>query len=568
MSPLEKVRLLARILAWRVRWDRRDLDHVPRGVDRSRFATGGEAAARIPDRATVISCGMAGNARCSAFFWAVRDRFEAHGRPRGLTWISVGAQGGRGKAPGTVEELGLPGLLARYISGHVETAKSLLALAEAGRLELQVLPQGEMALLIEGQGRGLAELASNTALDTFLDPRHGRGSAVTPGGEPLVARDGTGLAYRLPPIDVALFAASWADPEGNVYLHDMATLTETREAVAAAKRNGGQAMAVVAGIIEPAAGLPRIAAERLDAVVVNPFNEQTVGVPQRGAWALFTPGGDGDDHAAVERLRFVNRLLRITPARGPVEQALGRLGASLFAEIVPPGAHINIGVGFPEEVCREVYESRLARDLVFTTETGVYGGLPAPGIYFGAAVNPLAMESSAWMFRHYREQLDTAVLGLLEVDSEGNVNVSRRGPRITDYVGPGGFPSIVESAQRVIFIGSFMAGARWRMDRRGLRLERAGKPKFVERVDEVTFSGPRALAQDKQVYYVTNLGVFQLTRGGLELIRKMPGVDVDRDLRANTRARVRIGAQVPEAASSVASGRDFELDWPGAARPD
>ena len=40
----------------------------------------------------------------------------------------------------------------------------------------------------------------------------------------------------------------------------------------------------------------------------------------------------------------------------------------------------------------------------------------------------------------------TAVLGFLQIDSHGNVNVSRRGPGIKDYVGPGGFPSIIQSA--------------------------------------------------------------------------------------------------------------------------
>ena len=68
----------------------------------------------------------------------------------------------------------------------------------------------------------------------------------------------------------------------------------------------------------------------------------------------------------------------------------------------------------PEEVCREICESPLRPHYTFTTETGVYGGIPAPGIYFGAAVNPARMESSAWMFRFYREHLDAAVLGLLQ----------------------------------------------------------------------------------------------------------------------------------------------------------
>jgi len=374
MRTSEKIRLLADVIRWRFSWDRRDLDTTPAGLS-GKFVTGPEAAARIHDGATVISCGMAGNARCSGFFWAVSEAFIRRGHPRDLTWISVGAQGGRGKAPGTVEELARHGLLRRYISGHVETAKALLALAESDRLDLHVLPQGELVLLIEAQGAGRASLRSRTGVDTFLDPRCGPGSAICSRDDlQLIRAAGDELEYQLPLIDCALFSAAAADPSGNVYLTNMATLTETREAVRAARHNNGLVMAVVAEVCAEDLAAPRVAAEDVDAIIVNRWNEQAVMAPQRRPWRLFCPGGDGDDHQAIEKLRLINRLLHITPVRGPVDLALGRLGAKLFAEVVSPGAHINIGVGYPEEVCREVYASELHHDLVFTTETGVFGG--------------------------------------------------------------------------------------------------------------------------------------------------------------------------------------------------
>jgi propionate CoA-transferase len=565
MTLIEKARLLAEIIAWRLRWDRHDLDYRPGDTDCEKIVSARQAAAKVPDGATVISSGMAGNSRCSAFFWAIRERFETTGSPRDLTWVSVGGQGGRGKAPGSVEEVGLPGLVGRYISGHVETTRSLLRMAEAGQMDLHVMPQGEMTELIARQARGEFTVRSRTGLDTFLDPRLDGGTAiVSHDGSSLVRAEDDELRYEMPPIDVALFCAAYTDQSGNVYLTDIATLTETQESIDAARANGGLAMAVVGGLVEDDPEAPRIEADRLDAVVVNPWNEQTVLASQQRPWKMFTPGGDGDDHAAIEKLRFINRVLRLTPVRGPVEEALGRLGAHLFAEIVPRGAHINIGVGFPEEVCREVYESELHNDLVFTTETGVYGGLPAPGVYFGAAVNPVRFESSAWMFRHYREHLDTAVLGFLQVDSSGNVNVSRRGPNVSDYVGPGGFPSIIQAARRVIFIGTWMTGARWEVADGKLHLSQTGRPKFVDRVDEVTFSGRRGLADGKQVYYVTNVGIFRLTPGGLEMICKMPGVEIGRDILANTSARLVIPADVPSVDKTIVTGEGFRLDWPEA----
>ena len=102
--------------------------------------------------------------------------------------------------------------------------------------------------------------------------------------------------------------------------------------------------------------------------------------------------------------------------------------------------------------------------------------MPAPGVYFGAAVNPKRMESSAWMFHHYADHLDAAILGFLEVDSNGHVNVSRRGPEMTDYVGPGGFPSITNAAKNCFFVGTFMQGARWGVEAGRLRLLQPGRP--------------------------------------------------------------------------------------------
>ncbi len=561
----EKLALIAHILKWRLTWKRRDLEFRPDDVDADTFMTARDAAGLIADGSTVISCGMAANSRCSAMFWAIRESFQRCGHPRNLTWIAIGGQGGRGRVPGTVEEIGLDGLLRCFISGHTETCRSILALAAAGRTEIHVLPQGEMTALLEAQARGERWITSDTGVGTFLDPRCGRGSAVTASDRHFVDCCGTMLRYTLPDIDIAIFSAPYADRQGNIYFHDAATITENVEAARAARVNGGKALAIVSGLTEFSPERISLAANEVDAVVVNPFNEQTGSVPQSRFWEAFTPGGDGDDNAAIERLRFINRVLKITPARGPIEQMLARLGALTFAEQVAPGATVNIGVGFGEEVCRLLYESPLRSDLKFTTETGVYGGMPAPGIFFGAAVNPERMESSAWMFRHYRERLTATVLGFLQVDSAGNVNVSRRADDIGDYVGPGGFPSIVASARTVFFVGTWMAKARWRISAGRLQLKQPGTPKFVEQVDEITFSGEQALLNQKRVFYVTNIGVLELTDAGLALRSIVPGVDIDKDVLGVAKARILLPKHgtVRQVPASVLTGEGFVLQWGG-----
>jgi len=562
MRLSDKAQVIWQLAQWRLSWDRRDLDYRPAGLDTSRFLSARDAVRLLGDRTTVLSCGLAANARCSIFYWAVRDRFEASGHPAGLTWISVGAQGGRGRVPGTVEELALPGLLARYISGHVETAKGLLALAEAGRLELHLLPQGEMTQIIEAQAEGRDRVLSKTGLGTFLDPRGGRGSPVN-GGENLVRAAGEFLEYRLPKIEAAVINAPYADREGNIYFRNAATLTESLEAARAARFNRGVVLVSVADIIEPAPRDVSLEAAAVDAIVVNPRNEQTGGIPQRKFWPLFTTAGQEDTVAGVHKLRFANDLLGYTPARGPAEQAVARLGARLFTRVVPRGSTVNLGVGYGEELVRVLCEQGLHSDVTFTTETGVYGGVPAPGIYFGAAVNPERLESSAWMFRHYQQRLNATILGFLEVDSQGNVNGSERGDRIIDLVGPGGMPSIVAAARTIIFIGGWMSGARWRVHGGGLQLAERGPSKFVDRVRSITFSARAALREGKRVFYVTHAGVFRLTAEGLLLEEVMPGIDIQRDILGASRARLLVpDSGVPVVERPIVTGRDFVLQWP------
>jgi len=564
VNLLDRAQLLALILRWRLTWDRRDTAYLPPEPLPDKFKSARAAVDLIPDGACVVSCGIAGNARCSILFWALRERFEQSGCPTGLTWISVGGQGGRGRVPGTVEEVGLDGLVTRYIAGHTETAKSMLRLADARRLELHTLPQGEMAHVIEAQGRGEQELRSRAGIGTFLDPRVGRGSPVTANATMQFARvDGDDIVYTLPPVDVAFVSAPYADRDGNIYFHNAATITEIVEAARAARQNGGLVLVSVAGLIDHDAASIGLPADEVDVVVVNPRNEQTGAIPQHQYWPMFTAGANVDARDADARLRFINKTLGITPRRSKVDYALARVGAKIFTENVPAGATVNIGVGLAEEVCRVLHESRVHEQITFTTESGPYGGLPAPGIFFGAAINPQRIESSAWMFHHYREHLDAAMLGFLQLDSAGNINLSKRGPRMLDYVGPGGAPSIIEAAKTVLFVGKWMQGAKVSIHRDRLRLDAPGKPKLLAEVDEVTFNGHVGLARGKKIFYVTDLAALELTEAGLTLRAVMPGIDIERDLLANSHADIVVPDDpAPQTVpASVLTGKAFDLAW-------
>ena len=526
---LRRLGLLCQLAEWRVLWGRYDPDYVPDGLG-PMFVSARRAAELVDDGATGLSCGIAAFHPSSILYWAIRDRFRATGHPRDLTWCAVGGGGGRGRVPGTLEELGERGLVTRAILGHTETVRSFLVLAAAGDLELHTLPQGELALLIEGQGEGVRTLISDVGVGTFVDPRVGTGSAVTDhASAQLVTVDGDRLRYELPALDLHIFNAPYADREGNIYVSGAACLTEIRDGARAVHRNGGTAIACVADVIDADPPSVYVPAGWVDAIVVNPRNEQLIPVPQRRHWAMFVPGAGADEAAAESDVRFVNDLLRLTPHRSAADRALTRAGAALAAAELQSGAIVNIGTGLPEDVGRLLHEY-LPDDLLLTTEAGVVGGAPTSGLFFGAAINPIELISSAEMFHRYAERLDLACVGLLEVDSLGNVNVSRRGPAVTDHVGPGGFPDITHHARTVVFVGSFALGERLELTGSQLLVREQGTPKFVHAVREVTFNAEQALRRDQRVFYVTHRGVFRLREDGLELTHVMPGIDVERDI--------------------------------------
>ncbi|MFO7557655.1 MAG: hypothetical protein R6X10_02405 [Desulfobacterales bacterium] len=563
MNVLNKAQILLHILKWRLTWNRKKLDYKPAEIQNSKFMTAMEAVKLIGNGVTTFSSGMAANARCSVWFWAIERSFRETGTPANLTHIIVGAQGGRGRVPGTVEELGKhKGCVTRFIAGHHETVKSMLQLAHQGEVELHTFPQGVESFLVAAQAGGKFEMESETGVGTFLDPRVGNGTVVVPGkGKSMSEAVGDKLRYHLPKIDVSFFIAPAADLEGNIYSRNCCLFTESYEASLAAKANGGKVLVSVAEVVDRRPDEIFLKADMVDAIVVHPLNEQTGSVPQRKYWKMFTEGATENMDESLEKLRFINKCLKITPKRGPVEEALARLAASVFTRYVKKCSNIVVGVGMPEEVARLIYEGGLFKDVTFMSETGVVGGLPAPGIFFGAGVNPKEIMSSVQVFQLCYDHLDAVLLGILEADSEGNLNVSKRGEGPLNYVGPGGFPDFCAAANTIIFVGSWMAHAHMDIVDGCLRILKAGAHKFVDKVDEITMSGKQALKKGKTVLYVTNIGVFRLTEKGMTLIEVMPGIDIQKDIMDACPMRVSLPEKVPVTPAEIVTGKGFRLSW-------
>ncbi len=448
-----------------------------------------EAVRIIRDGDTVATEGFIGSGFAEEIAIQLEQHFLTTGSPKGLTLVYAAGQGD-GKDKG-LNHLAHDGLVTRIIGGHIGLAPKLQELIRTEKALAYNFPQGVVSHLFRDIAAGKPGTLSYVGLGTFIDPRIDGGKLnerTKAEGEDLIEFLTIGgkecLLYKAFPINVAILRGTTADSDGNITMEKEALTLESLAIALAARNSNGFVIVQVERIADQGtlnARQVKIPGILVDCVVVaRPENH----------WQTF---GERYDPALSCEIRIPMQTIP------PMEMSERKIIARRAAFELRPNSVVNLGIGMPEGVAQVANEEKLIEYLTLTTEPGAIGGVPNGGLNFGTSTNMIALIDQPYQFDFYDGGgLDMAFLGAAEVDREGNVNVSKFGPR---FVGPGGFINISQNSKRVIYLGTFTAGGLEIAieDGKVQILQEGRERKFIDTVQQKTFSGKYAALRKQPV---------------------------------------------------------------------
>lgn len=503
-----------------------------------KFITAKEAAKLIPDGATVGVAGMGLSGWPEEIVVAIAENFKETGQPGKLS-IKQGSAMGDWKERG-MTRLGIEGLVSKWSAAHIGSAFAMNDLVRTGKMSCHCLPQGVIVNLWREIAAHRPGLITKVGLDTFVDPRREGGKmneATTEDLVEVITLNGEEfLFYKAFPLDVALLRGTVADEKGNITFDHEGPINEGLAVAQAAKNSGGIVIVQVEYTAQKNSLHPKsvkIPGALVDYVVVATDKNacwQTEGVYYEPAFA----GNLRKPLSTIPALPLSER--KVIARRAAMELKKDSL--------------VNLGIGIPSDVASVVTEAGYMDEITLTTEAGAFGGMPASLPNFGSSYNAEAVIDHGSMFDLYTGGgLDLAILGMAQTDEMGNVNVSKfKIPGQPDRLtGPGGFIDISQSTQQIVFAGTFNAKCKMEVADGQLKIIREGVgKKFVNSVDQVTFSGKFAAQSGQSITYITERCVFKLIGGKITLTEIAPGIDLEKDILAMMAFKPEIATDLKE----------------------
>ena len=488
-----------------------------------KILTAREAADLVPNNINFAMNGFMGASVAEEIAMEIENRFLETGMPNNLTLLFCAAQGD-GKTKG-LNHFAHEGLIRRGIGGHWGMAPKLGRLVIENKILADDFPQGVTTHMFRDTAAHKPGTISHVGLGTFVDPRSlgGKLNPLTQEAEDLVSLveiDGKEyLFYKTHPVDFAILGGTYADENGNISIEREGVRAETLAVAQACKNSGGTVIVQVERVVKSGSLDPQkveIPGVLVDAVVVASdmkYHMQNYGTQ-------YNPGFSGEHRMGSAEFK-------------PVPLNNKKIIARRAAMELKDGSVVNLGIGIPEYISSVAMEEGITNKFSLTVESGIFGGNPQSSIDFGVSLNPDAIIPMPSMFDFYQGGgLDQAFLGFAESDKEGNVNVSKFGPKLP---GCGGFIDISQNSKQVFFCGTFTAnGLKTEVKNGKLHILQEGSVnKFRENVEHITFSVKTAIKNDLPVMYITERAVFKLTKEGIVLIEIAPGIDLEKDILAH-----------------------------------
>lgn len=507
----------------------------------SKIRTIDEAIDLIKDGDTMAVSGFMMATAAREILVALGKRYKSTSTPKNLT-LYQGAGNGNNNDKG-VCEMSYPGLIKRYVTAHFANNRPMIEMALKNEVEAYNFPQGVIAHIYRQAAANRSFEISKIGLNTYCDPRYRGGKINDAAKEDLVELiridDEDYLKYKVPKFDIAIIRGTTADELGNISMEEESSVIDSLEVAMAAKASGGKVIVQVKNLVSSKSmdrKLVVIPGIFVDAIVVssNPeeYHRQTPGT----FYDPMIAGRYKIDGAGFSSIDMDSR--KIIARRGLFE--------------LKPGSVVNLGIGIPEGVASVAAEEGID-DIVLTVESGLIGGIPMGRSNFGSSINAWAGLPMVSQFDFYNSGgLDITYLGFAEIDSKGNINVSRFGDRIG---GCGGFIDITQSTNKIVFCGTMTAdGLEVGIKDNKLSIEKEGKKiKFKKKIEEVTFSAEESLKLGQEVIFVTERCVFSLEEDGLCLVEVADGVDVERDILKNMEFAPRISDKLKTMDSRIYS---------------